>query len=42
MVAFVTYWLYMKQFCKMHYNMTTVKLKFCEAVENLCEVHNCS
>ena len=27
MAAFVTYCLYLKQFCKMHYNMTTVRVK---------------
>ena len=34
MVAFVTYCVYLKQFCKCLSGLT-----FCEAVENLCEVH---
>ena len=32
MIAFVTYCLYLKQFCKMQYNMTTVSVKYTFAV----------
>ena len=42
MVAFLRYCLYLKQFCKIHNNVTIVRLKFCEAVNIFCEVHICS